>query len=119
MAVANTVSVSDLRRAIEGRDGRAMSELYRDDAVVRIIDRDHPPSTPREIRGREAIAAFFDDICGRDMTHRFESGLAEGDRVAYTESCAYPDGTKVFCSSMMELKNGRVARETIVQAWDG
>jgi hypothetical protein len=119
MAVANTVSVDDLRRAIEGRDGKMLAEFFRDDAVVRIIDRDHPPSMPREIRGREAIGAFFDDICGREMIHRLESGLADGERVAYTESCAYPDGTKVFASAMMELKNGRVARETIVQAWDG
>jgi hypothetical protein len=118
MAVLNTVSVDDLRRALEARDGQALAELYRDDAVVRIIDRDHPPSRPREIQGRQAIGAFFDDICGREMTHHLESGLADRDRLAYTESCEYPDGTKVFCSSMMELKNGRVARETIVQAWD-
>jgi hypothetical protein len=84
MAVLNTVSVTDLRRAVEGRDSKALAEFSRDDAVVRIIDRDHPPSTPHEIRGREAIAAFFDDICGRDMTHRLETGLADGDRIAYT-----------------------------------
>ncbi|TIW66786.1 MAG: nuclear transport factor 2 family protein, partial [Mesorhizobium sp.] len=26
--------------------------------------------------------------------------------------------TKVFCAAMLELKNGRIARQTVVQAWD-
>ncbi|MGO9684493.1 MAG: hypothetical protein ACLP0B_04380 [Steroidobacteraceae bacterium] len=37
----------------------------------------------------------------------------------FTQSCAYPDGTKVFCSAMIELKGGKIARQTVVQAWDG
>jgi len=110
--------MDSVRRAIEGRDGKSLAELYRDDAVVRIIDRDHPPSKPRELHGRQQIGAFLDDICGRDMTHKVETGVADHDRLAYTESCAYPDGTKVFCSAMLELKNGLIARETMVQAWD-
>jgi ketosteroid isomerase-like protein len=118
MATTDTVSVTALRHAIEGRDGKALADFYRDDAVLRVIDRDNPPSRPHEIRGREAISAFLDDICGRDMTHKLESGVAEGDRIAFTETCAYPDGTKVFCSAMLEMKNGRIARETMVQAWD-
>ncbi|TIO04482.1 MAG: nuclear transport factor 2 family protein, partial [Mesorhizobium sp.] len=24
----------------------------------------------------------------------------------------------VFCAAMLELKNGRIARQTVVQAWD-
>ena len=39
-----TVSIPALRAAIEGRDAARMLGLYRPDAVLRIIDRDHPPS---------------------------------------------------------------------------
>jgi len=28
------------------------------------------------------------------------------------------DGTKVFAAAMLELKGGRIARQTVVQAWD-
>ena len=52
------------------------------------------------------------------MTHTVELGVADGDRLAFTQSCAYPDGLKVYCSAMIELKDGKIARQTMVQAWD-
>jgi ketosteroid isomerase-like protein len=112
------IAIADLKRAIEGRDGAALAGLYAANAVVRIIDRDNPPSKPRELKGKAAIASFYEDVCGRNMSHKLEDGIAEGDRIAFTQSCAYPDGTKVFCSAMLELEDGKIARQTIVQAWD-
>lgn len=117
MAV-NGVTVADLKRAIEGRDANTLSGFYADDAVVKIIDRDNPPSKPRELKGKAAIATFYDDICSRAITHKIESGIADGDRLAFTQACAYPDGARVFCAAMVELKAGKIARQTNVQAWD-
>ncbi len=113
------VSVSEIKYAIENRDGRRLANMYADDAVLRVVDRDNPPSKPRKLEGRQQIAAFHADVCGRDMTHKIESGVATGSRLAFTQSCAYPDGAKVFCSAMVELKGGKIVRQTVVQAWDG
>jgi SnoaL-like domain len=113
------VTVARLKRAIEGRNARALAALYGEDAVVQVIDRDNPPSKPRNLEGRGAISAYFDDVYGRDMTHKIESGVAVGKRLAFTQSCAYPDGTRVFCSAMVELKGGKIARQIVVKAWDG
>ena len=107
-----------IKKAIEGRDGKMLSSFYADDALVRVIDRNNPPSKPREVRGRAAIATFWDDICSRAMTHKVDTTIAEGDNVAFMQACAYPDGTKVLCAAMVELKNGLIARQTVVQAWD-
>jgi hypothetical protein len=112
------IMVSDLRRAIEAHNASVLSGLYADDAVMRIIDRDNPPSKPRELKGKAAIAAYYDDVCSRAMTHTVEAGVADGDRLAFTQACAYPDGTRVFCSAMIELEQGKIARQTNVQAWD-
>ena len=114
----SSIAVDDLKAAIEGRDAARLISLYADDAVMRIIDRDNPPSRPRELKGREAIAAFYDDVCSRAMTHRVEAGVSDGRRIAFTQACAYPDGAKVMCLSMLELRDGLVARQTVVQAWD-
>ncbi len=116
---AKTVTVAGLKRAIEGRKGAAFADFYADDAVVQFIDRDNPPSKPHSLQGKDAIASYFADVCGRDMTHKVEAGVAVGNRLAFTQSCAYPDGTKVFCSAMIDLKGGKIARQVIVQAWDG
>ena len=107
-----------LKRAVEGRDAQALSAFYAEDAVVRIIDRSNPPSRPRELRGKQEIAAYWHDVCGRSMTHVVEATATEGDRLALTEACTYPDGTKVLCMAMAEIKNGNITRQTVVQAWD-
>jgi len=113
-----TVDGGAIKKAIEGRDGKLLSSFYNDDAVVRVIDRNNPPSKPREIRGRAAISTFWDDICSRAMTHKVDTTIANGDSLAFTQACSYPDGTKVFAAAVLELKNGRIARQTVVQAWD-
>jgi len=113
------VTVAGLKRAIEGRKANTLAGLYAEDAVGQVIDRDNPPSKPRNLQGRSAIAAYFQDVCGRDMTHKIESGLSVGNRLAFTKSCAYRDGTKVFCSAMIDLKGGKITRQVVVQAWDG
>ena len=116
--LTKSVTIADLKRAIEGRDSGALASYYADDAVMRIIDHTNPPSKARKLKGKAAIAAFHDDVCGRAMTHNVEAGVADGDRIAFTQSCAYPDGMKVYCSAMIELKGGKIARQTVVQAWD-
>jgi ketosteroid isomerase-like protein len=114
----HAVSIADLKRAIEVRDAKALANFYSADAVVRIIDRENPPSRPRELTGKAAIAAYYDDICGRAMSHRIESSVTNGEELAFTQACSYPDGTKVFCAVMLELKDGKIFRQTAVQAWD-
>ena len=111
-------SLSALSSAIETRDSAAMRGFYAENARLRIIDRDHPPSKPQDIVGRSAIAAYFDDVCGRTMTHKVENGCVDGNHLAFTQNCAYPNGARVFCSAMAELKSGKIASQTIVQAWD-
>lgn len=114
----DAVSGTAIKRAIEGRDGRMLASFYSDDAMLRVIDRNNPPSKPREVKGKSAIATFWDDICSRAMIHKVDTSIAEGNRLAFTQACAYPDGAKVFCVAVIELKDGKIAQQTVVQAWD-
>ena len=52
------------------------------------------------------------------MTHRVEFGVTEGDRIAFTQACTYPDGNRVFCMATFQLADGRILQQTCVQAWD-
>jgi ketosteroid isomerase-like protein len=119
MTLSHPVSVAELKRAIEGRDAKALAAFYADDALLRIIDHDNPPSKPREFKGRQAIASYYNDVCGRAMSHHIEAGLANGQALAFTQACTYPDGTKVFCAAMLDIEDGKIVRQTAVQAWDG
>jgi SnoaL-like domain len=115
----DSITMAEMKRAIEGRNARALSGFYSDDAVMQVVDRDNPPSKPNTIVGKKAITAFFSDVCGRDMTHKLVKGVADNKHIAFTQNCTYPDGTRVLCSTMIELKGGKIAKQTVVQAWDG
>lgn len=114
----SSVSGNALKQAIEARDGRMLSSFYADDATLRIVDRNNPPSKPREVKGRLAITTFWDDICSRAMTHKVETSIENGKQLAFSQACAYPDGMKVLCLALCDLKDGKIARQTVVQAWD-
>ena len=112
------LTIPALRQAIETRDGKTLAGFYNEDAVMRIVDAAHPPSDPLEIKGAKAIAAYYEDVCGRTMTHSVDNAVAEGDRLAFVQTCTYPDGKRVCCSAMLELRGGKIVRQTAVQAWD-
>lgn len=118
MTTPSRASMDGIRRAIESSDAAVLAAFYAPDAVLRVVDRLNPPSRPREFRGQRAIAAFYEDVCGRAMTHRIDAALQDGDRIAFTEECQYPDGIKVICASVIETSGGRITRQTNVQAWD-
>ncbi|GAA3919926.1 nuclear transport factor 2 family protein [Streptomyces lacrimifluminis] len=107
-----------LRRGIEAHDATVLLSLYADDAELRVVDRNSQPSHPMVKHGRSEIGAMLDEVCSRDMTHKLEQVIVQGDQVAYTESCEYPDGVRVLVSSMLSLRDGKIVDQTVVQAWD-
>jgi ketosteroid isomerase-like protein len=115
---ATAFDTEALRRGIEERDSDSLRALYAPDAVMTLVDRNTPPSSPRVVHGRTAIGEFLDDLCGRDMTHRLERVVVAGDTAAYTQACSYPDGTRVLCLAMLDLRDGLIVRQTAVQEWD-
>lgn len=107
-----------LHSAIESRDVERMLSLYAEEAQLRVIDRNHPPSHPLSLQGKAAIGDFLRDIYGREMTHRVRDEVIGENGLSFSEDCEYPDGTRVFGNITVELKDGKIIRETEVQAWD-
>jgi ketosteroid isomerase-like protein len=121
MNSTNTTAAFDieaLRRGIEERDADALRALYAPDAEMTVVDRTAPPSNPRVLRGRTAIGEYLDDTCGREMTHHLERVVASGDTAAFTQACQYPNGSRVLCLAMLDLRAGLIVRQTAVQEWD-
>ncbi|PWI14695.1 hypothetical protein DI272_11385 [Streptomyces sp. Act143] len=112
-------STETLRRGIEGDKAANLLTLYADDAELRIVDRNTQPSNPRVLHGRSEIGELLEDVYSRDIkTHKLEECIVQGDRVAYTESCEYADGVRVFAESMITLRDGKIAEQVMLQAWD-
>ncbi len=107
-----------LHFAIESCDVDGMLSLYAENAEVRVIDRDHPPSRPLELHGKQAIGSYLRDVYGREMRHQVVDEVVGKRGLSFSEDCRYPDGTRVFGNITLELEDGMIVRETEVQAWD-
>jgi len=75
-------------------------------------------ASPLRLVGRPAIAAFWRDVCAREMTHAVGEEVAGDTRAAFVERCAYPDGCHFVSAMTLELRDGRIRRHLTVQAWD-
>ncbi len=113
-----TVDLSTLSNAIEQGDEATLVALYADDAQLTIVDRNRPPSKPTVLSGKPAIAEYYHDVCSRAMTHKVEQPIVGQDAIAFTEACRYPDGVRVLSANLLTLRDGKIARHTLVQAWD-
>ncbi len=113
-----TFDLDALKRAIEERDASTHLALYADGAQVTLIDRVSQPRQPRVLNGKQEITAWIEDVCGRDMTHNVEHAVGDPHGAAFTETCSYPDGKGVVCATVIELADGLIARQVVVQAWD-
>src|SRR3954453_23241743 len=107
-----------LRCAEEEHVLDSMLALYAEDAQIVIVNRNTPPSSPFELHGKEQIAEHLRDVLGRDMNHQLQNEVIGEDRVAFNIACQYPDGNRVFCAGMLEVRDGKIVREVGVQAWD-
>ncbi|WHM40256.1 nuclear transport factor 2 family protein [Streptomyces sp. BPTC-684] len=116
--MATAFDTETLRQGIESHDAKTLLSLYAEDAEIRVVDRNTQPSHPMVMHGQDEISKMLDDVYSREMTHKLEQCVVQGDHVAYTESCEYPDGVRVLANSMMSLKNGKIVEQTLVQAWD-
>jgi hypothetical protein len=116
--IKTTIDLSALRTAIEKREADTLIGLYAEDAELKVMDKLHQPSHPLTFHGKQEVAGYLKDVCGREMTHRVDSIAQDGDTVAYSEACSYPDGTQVQSIAFLETADGKIVRHVGVQTWD-
>jgi hypothetical protein len=105
-------------RATEERDASTQLSMYAPEATVTIVDRIAQPGSPRVLRGIAEIKGFVEEVTARDMTHSVQHTVRDDTGAAFTVACRYPDGTNVLCATVLELEDGSIARQTVVQVWD-
>jgi hypothetical protein len=121
MSTATTSATFDLdrfTRAAEERDASTQLSMYGPEAVVTIADKISQPGAPRVLRTRGEIKTWLEEMYGRDMTHSVKHRVSDDAGAAYTQACRYPDGTNVLCASVIELDDGQISGQTVVQVWD-
>jgi SnoaL-like domain len=118
MSTITSFDLDRFTRAAEERDASTQLSMYGPDVVVTITDKISQPGSPRELRTREEIRAWLEDMYARDMTHSVKHRVLDASGAAYTQACRYPDGTNVLCATVIELDGGVIAGQTVIQVWD-
>jgi len=113
-----TFDLDTFSRSIEQRDAATQLAMFADDAELLGYDKEHPPASPQVARGKEAIGKVLEDVFSRDMKHHVIGAVANGDRAAYGIECEYPDGNRVVCAALLDLRDGKIVRQVGLQAWD-
>jgi len=113
-----TFDIETLSRAVEQRDAATQLAMFAEDAELVQYDKDNPPSSPQTARGKEEIGEVLEDVFSRDMKHRVFGAVVNGDRAAYGIECEYPDGNRVTCAALLDLRGGKIVREVGSPAWD-
>jgi hypothetical protein len=113
---AGGLDLETLRRAYEQRGAELVTGLYANDAEVLIINHATPPSSSFDLHGREEIREHLRDGFSRQMLHRVENEVVDEVRIAFNVACRYPDGNRVFCRGMLEVRDGKIVREVDIGA---
>jgi predicted SnoaL-like aldol condensation-catalyzing enzyme len=108
-----------LHEAIEACNPDLLVSCYSQDAEIRIIDREHPPSAPLTVRGRDAITRYYGEVCAREPTHHIDEEVVSDNHITLTEAGHRPDGSQVVSMDICELDNGKIFRQTKIEVADG
>jgi hypothetical protein len=100
-----------LRDAIERSDADALLGFYSDDAELRIVNGDAREGPAFELRGRAEIERYLHAVCDQGMTCAVEGEDVEEGRISFSETCEYPDGTRILVRTTLELRGGRILRQ--------
>jgi ketosteroid isomerase-like protein len=120
MTVQTTTSldVTGFKRSYEEWDVEALLDLYAEDFELVQIDRDHPPSSPRVLHGKDVLRGMLEHCAAAGVKATVETTVASDERAAATVICEFPGGRKVLANAIMELDDGRVVRERDVLSGD-
>ena len=106
-----------LTRAIESQDHDAFGALLAENVEAISYSVRTPPGAPARIEGRDALVALYREVPA-ELTHTISNGVVGQDRVAFTLTCTYPTGQLVVVNTILDIRDGLVARQVSVETWD-
>jgi ketosteroid isomerase-like protein len=111
-------AVETLKRGYEEWDIEALLGLYAEDFELVQIDRDHPPSAPRALRGTDVLRGMLEHCAAAGVKATVDNSVAGEERAAATITCEFPGGRKVVSNAILEIEDGRIVRELDVLSGD-
>jgi ketosteroid isomerase-like protein len=106
------------RRACEAKDVAAWLPFYADDAEWVEYRQSDPPRSPHRLTGRTAIGEFLTMVAHADVVLELGAEVVGTARAAFRVTVTRGDGRRIIEHVILELRDGRIARQVEVEAWD-
>jgi ketosteroid isomerase-like protein len=106
------------RTAFEAKDVPVWLAFYAPDAEWIEYRHNAPPRSPNVMRGHEQIGAFLRGVAGLGVQLAIADEVIGGDRIAFAVTATLPDGRRVIEHVLLHLRDGLIARQVDVEAWD-
>lgn len=103
-----------LRLGIERCDPDLILGFYAEDATLSIVNDETQRRSPFELRGKAEIAKHLRAVYGQGCSHRVEQDALGENRVTFRETCEYPDGSRVWVETTLEMHDSKIFRQVDV-----
>ncbi|OGL24939.1 hypothetical protein A3A68_01490 [Candidatus Saccharibacteria bacterium RIFCSPLOWO2_01_FULL_48_13] len=109
--------IKNLKRAWESGDVSQLMANYAEGFKQTEMDASTPPSNPR-LRTRQQFADVVESGLARGAKMTLSNLVPGQKQAAYGFSCLMPSGVKMVGNTILELKNGKIIKDTTVQVLD-
>lgn len=106
------------QRAYEGWDVETLLSLYAEDVEQIQMDDATPPREPGTYRGKERLAQMFGHCKDSGVKATVDNLVPGEERAAATVTCEFESGRRVVANVILDLRDGRIARELFTAARD-
>lgn len=106
------------RSAFEGKHVERWLACFAPDATWTEYRHANPPSDPNRMRGLGEIGAFLRAVSSADIRLAITHEVIRPERIAFRVTCTFADGRRVIEHVILEIRNGLIAEQTDVEAWD-
>lgn len=110
--------IDAFKSGYEQWDIDALLSLYADDVEQIQMDDATPPSAPGVRRGTERLEQMFRHCKSHGVKATVENTVAGEDRAAATVTCEFPTGRRIVANTILDLHDGKIARELVTSARD-
>jgi len=104
--------------AFERKDVEAWSMFYADDAEWIEYKPSAPPRDPVRMLGKQRSTEFLEAVARSGLELTLADEVLGTERAAFSVSCTFPDGRRVFEHTIVQIVDGKIARQVDVEAWD-
>jgi SnoaL-like protein len=111
---ANGLDFEALRLGIERCNPDLMLGFYADDAELSIVNADAPQNPSFVLCGKAEIAKHLRAVFGQKTSHRVEREVVGEDLVTFREASEYPDGSRVWVETTLEVRDAKIVRQVEV-----